>query len=165
MDDSGPVEIEYIRAKWLPKGSLFNTALDTEYLCRYATGVELICRTNEKPVGVRFEGTEGMVEATAYGWQARSEPESLVTSEFPTGKIKHDSTSAHVRNFLDCVKTREEPVAPVEVGHRSASVCHLGNVAIRLRRNVKWDPKAERFPGDDEANAMLLRPMRGPWRL
>lgn len=165
MDESGPVEIEYIRAKWLPKGSLFNTALETEFLCRYANGIELICATNEKPVGVRFEGTDGMVESTAYGWQARSEPESLVKSEFPTGKIKFDSTSAHVRNFLDCVKSRELPAAHAEVGHRSASVCHLGNVAIRLGRNVKWDPVAERFPGDDEANEMLLRPMRAPWVL
>ena len=165
MDESGPVEIEYIRAKWLPKGSLFNTALETEFLCRYENGVELVCATNERPVGVRFEGTEGMVEATAYGWRASSQPESLVKSEFPTGKIKCDSTSAHVRNFLDCVKSRELPVAHAEVGHRSASVCHLGNVAIRLGRNVKWDPVAERFIGDDEANEMLLRPMRAPWVL
>lgn len=165
MDGSGPVEIEYIRAKWLPKGSLFNTALETEFLCRYAGGVELICRSNDKPVGARFEGVEGMIETTAYPWQIRSEPESLVASEYPTGKLRFDATSAHVRNFLDCVKSRQQPAAPVEVGHRSASVCHLGNVAIRLGRNVKWDPKAERFPGDDEANAMLLRPMRAPWAL
>ena len=165
MDDSGPVEIEYISAEWLPEGSLFNTALETEFLCRYENGVELICKTNKRPVGVRFEGTEGMIETSAYSWKARSEPESLITSEFPSGSIRFDATSAHVRNFLDCVKSREEPVAPVEVGHRSASVCHLGNVAIRLGRNVKWDPKQERFPGDDEANEMLLRPMRAPWTL
>lgn len=165
MDDSGPVEIEYIRAKWLPEGSLFNTALETEFLCRYANGVELICRTSDKPVGARFEGSEGMIETTAYPWQARSEPQSLIAAEFPDGKIRGDATSAHVRNFLDCVKSRQQPVASAEVGHRSASVCHLGNVAIRLGRNVKWDPKAEQFPGDDEANAMLLRPMRGPWTL
>ncbi len=165
MDDSGPVEIEYIRAKWLPEGSLFNTALETEFLCRYANGVELVCRTSDKPVGVRFEGTEGMVETTAYPWQARSEPESLIASEYPGGRFKEDATSAHVRDFLDCVKNRQQPAAPVEVGHRSASVCHLGNVAIRLGRNVKWDPTTEQFPGDDEANAMLLRPMRGPWTL
>lgn len=165
MDDSGPVEIEYRRAVWLPAGSLFNTALETEFLCRYANGVELVCRTDKKPVGVRFEGTEGMVETTAYPWQARSEPASLVSAEFPSGKYSVDATSAHVRNFLDCVKSRQEPAAPVEVGHRSASLCHLGNVAIRLGRSVKWDPKRERFPGDDEANAMLARPLRAPWRL
>jgi predicted dehydrogenase len=166
MDDSGPVEIEYISAKWLPKGSLFNTALETEFLCRYANGVELVCKTNEKPVGVRFEGTEGVIEVTAYPWVARSEPETLITSEFPTGTIRFDATTAHVRNFLDCVRSRRQPVAPVEVGHRSASLCHLGNVAIRLGRNVKWDPQREHFQGDDdEANAMLTRPLRSPWQL
>ncbi len=165
MDDSGPVEIEYVSATWLPEGSLFNTALETEFRCHYENGVELVCRTNQRPVGARFEGTEGMIETTAYPWKARSEPETLITSEFPSGSIRTDATSAHVRNFLDCVKSREEPAAPVEVGHRSASLCHLGNVAIRLGRTVKWDPKQERFPNDDEANGLLMRPMRSPWTL
>lgn len=164
-DGTGPIEVEYVSAKWLPKGSLFNTALETEFRCHYANGAELICKSNERPVGVRFEGTDGMVEATAYGWVAHSEPASLITSRFPDGKVRFDASAAHVRNFLDCVKTRQDPVAAVEIGHRSASVCHLGNVAIRLGRNLKWDPKQERFPGDDEANAMLLRPMRAPWTL
>jgi predicted dehydrogenase len=165
MDGSGPVEIEYVSATWLPEGSLFNTALETEFRCRYENGVELVCKTNERPVGVRFEGTEGMIETTAYPWKARSQPETLIASKFPSGGTGIDATSAHVRNFLDCVKSREEPVAPVEVGHRSASLCHLGNVAIRLGRNVTWDPELECFPGDDEANAMLLRPLRAPWAL
>jgi len=166
MDDSGPVEIEYVSAQWLPEGSLFNTALETEFRCRYADGVELVCKTNKQPVGVRCEGTDGMVETWAYPWAARSEPASLIESAFPAGgRPVPDATSAHVRNFVDCVKRRAEPAAPVEVGHRSASLCHLGNVAIRLGRNVKWDPQRECFPGDDEANAMLLRPMREPWTL
>ncbi len=165
MDETGPIEIAYVSAKWLPAGSLFNTALETEFVCRYANGIELICKTDERPVGVRFEGTEGMVEVSAYPWKARSQPETLITSKFPSGTLRFDATTAHVRNFLDCVKSREEPVAPVEIGHRSASVCHLGNVAIRLGRNVKWDPQRERFPGDNEANEMLLRPMRSPWHL
>jgi predicted dehydrogenase len=165
MDDSGPVAIEFVDAKWLPQGSLFNTALETEFLCRYANGIELTCKTNERPVGVRFEGTEGMIEVSAYPWVARSEPEALITDAFPAGKIRFDATTAHVRNFLDCVRSRQQPVAPVEVGHRSASVCHLGNVAIRLGRDVAWDPQQERFQDDDEANEMLTRPLRSPWQL
>ena len=164
-DNTGPIEIEDVSAKWLPKGSLFNTALETEFRCHYASGVELICKTNKRAVGVRFEGTKGMVESTAYGWLARSEPAALIASKFPDGKMRFDATTAHVRNFLDCVKTRQDPVAPVEVGHRSASVCHLGNLAIRLGRSVKWDPARERIIGDDEASQMLSRPMRDPWRL
>ena len=80
------------------------------------------------------------------------------------------ASNDHVRNFLDCVSSRREPAAPVEVGHRSASLCHLGNIAIRLwkqgkKKVLRWDPGQERFSNDDDANAMLARPMRGPWTL
>jgi len=71
----------------------------------------------------------------------------------------------HYRNFLDCVKSRKEPAAPVEIGHRSASLCHLGNIAMLLKRKVHWDPDREQFIGDDEASKMLTRPMRAPWAL
>jgi hypothetical protein len=76
-----------------------------------------------------------------------------------------DHVPDHVRNLLDCVRSRKDPVAPVEVGHRSASVCHLGNIAMRLKRKLRWDPAREEFPGDDEANRLLGRAMRPPWRL
>lgn len=164
-DGTGPIEIEYVSAKWLPKGSLFNTALETEFRCHYANGAELICKSDQRPVGVRFEGTDGMIEANAYGWVASSEPASLVTEKFPDGKVRFDASVAHVRNFLDCVKSRQDPIAPVEVGHRSASVCHLGNIAIRLGRGFKWDPEKEQVIGDSEAAKMLGRQMRSPWQL
>ena len=71
----------------------------------------------------------------------------------------------HVRNFLNCVKSRKDPIASVEVGYRSVSVCHLGNIAMRLHRKIRWDPAKEQIIGDDEAAAMLTRPMRAPWRI
>ena len=71
----------------------------------------------------------------------------------------------HVRNFLDCIKSRQDPLAPVETGHRSATLCHLGNIAMQLHRKLHWDPVKEEFPGDDEANQMLSRAMRAPWTL
>jgi hypothetical protein len=72
---------------------------------------------------------------------------------------------AHARNFLDCVKSRQRPNADIEEGHRSAVLCHLGNISTRLGRSLKWDPVKEQVPGDSEANAMLSRPYRGPWKL
>ena len=60
---------------------------------------------------------------------------------------------------------RQDPSAPVEVGHRSATVCHIGNIAMILQRKLKWDPVAEEFPGDEEANRLLWRPYRQPGRL
>ncbi len=71
----------------------------------------------------------------------------------------------HSRNFLDCIKTREDPIAKVEIGHGSANICHLANIAMLLHRKIRWDPEKEQILGDDEAAAMLSRPMRAPWTL
>ena len=69
------------------------------------------------------------------------------------------------RDFLDCVKTRQDPYFPVDIGHRVSTVCHLANIALKLGRKVKWDPQAERFENDADANAMLARSLRSPWKL
>ena len=76
----------------------------------------------------------------------------------------YPSNSDHHRNFLDCVKSRSEPAAPVEVGHRSASICHLGNIVIRLGGKLKWDPEKQQIQDNDEAAAMLDRQQRDSWR-
>ena len=68
-------------------------------------------------------------------------------------------------DFLKCVRSRKDPYFPVEIGHRVSSVCHLANLAIKLGRKLKWDPVAEKFPDDPEANRLLDRPRRKPWQL
>jgi len=175
-DDSGPIEIEDLGSEWPPKGGLYNTATRTAFRARYANGVELICKTDEPGFGVRFEGSEGWVE---YGYQGvKTHPQSLKTSKIGPGEIHlpvsnpRRTTEAgqyhvpdHVRNFLESIRSRQDPVAPVEAGHRSASICHLGNIAMLLKRKLQWDPLKEQFAGDDEANRMLSRPMRPPWKL
>ena len=69
------------------------------------------------------------------------------------------------KNFLDCIKSRNDTICTAEIGHRSASVCHLGNIAMQLGRKLKCDPKAEQFINDSAANNMLTRTMRAPWKL
>jgi len=71
----------------------------------------------------------------------------------------------HVQNFLKCVKSRELPVADIEIGHRTTTACHLGNIALRMEQKLHWDGHAERFIGNDAANRMLVRPYRAPWNL
>jgi predicted dehydrogenase len=71
----------------------------------------------------------------------------------------------HMQNWLDCIRTRERPVADVEIGHRSISVCHLVNITRELGRKLHWDPAAERFQNDDEANTLLDRPRRAGFEL
>lgn len=69
----------------------------------------------------------------------------------------------HARNFLDCIKSRKDPVEPVEAGHRTASMCHLANIAMQLRRKIRWDPEKEQILDDSQASQMLSRPIREAW--
>jgi hypothetical protein len=82
----------------------------------------------------------------------------------PTTKLY--ASDNHHKNFLECIKTRELPVADVEIGHRTATACHLANIALRLgNRKIQWDAEKETIVGDDEAAGMLTRPYREPWKL
>jgi predicted dehydrogenase len=177
MDGSGPVEFEDQGSEWPVPGSLFTTPTKVAFRARYANGVELLCRTSKQGFGARFEGTEGWVDYTWKGLETSSV--SLKTSklgpndvhlpvavpEDPQNKANQSRSFNHVRNFVQCVKSRREAVEPVEAGHRTASLCHLGNIAMRLHRKIHWDPKQEQIQGDDEAAKMLGRPMRAPWHL
>jgi len=165
MDDSGPTQVEYVYADYLPKGSLFNAATYSFFRCRYASGVELECITSEPSVRCMFEGMDGVVRIDNMGQNFVVIPKKLKPKPAIDAERYH-SAHDHVRNFVDCVKSRSEPAAPVELGHRSATVCHLGNIAIHLKSKLKWDPKAERFDGgsSEEANALLNRSARETWK-
>ena len=95
------------------------------------------------------------------------EPEE--TGRFWTTPEKDDSGDAikdysrHMRNFLDCVKSRQEPASDLESGHEIATACHLSNISLKTGRKLVWDADQEEVVGDAEANAMLVRPYRAPW--
>jgi predicted dehydrogenase len=157
-DDTGPVEI---RGKGeFPKTGLFTTALNAEVEYTYANGVKIFL---SKGGGTRFEGTEGWVYVNR--GKLETEPKSLLTSVIGPDEIHLYQSNDHKQNFLDCIKSRKDPICNAEIGHRSSTVCHLGNIAMLLDRPLKWDPQAERFIGDDEANRMTWRPRRAPWSL
>ena len=175
-DETGPLEIADLGGEWPPPGGLYNTATKVHFRARYANGVELICQTAKPGFGTRFEGSEGWVE---YGYAGvQTHPASLKTSvigpheiHLPVSNPQRQQESGkyhipdHIRNFVDSVKSRRDPIAPVEAGHRTATVCHLGNIAMRVKRKLQWDPVQEQFVNDDEANRMLDRPLRAPWQL
>jgi len=164
-DLTGPVEVGG-RAIF-PKEGLFETPLSYDLEYKYANGVRLLCATTDKPDGsespVRFEGTEGWIFVSRNKFF--SQPESLIQSKIGLDEIHLYNSIDHHQNFIDCVKSRTKPAAEVEIGHRSATVCHLGGIAVRLGRKLRWDPAKERFIDDEQANKMLSRPMRSPWRL
>ena len=129
----------------------------------YASGVKLIIRKGLRfgSCPVRLEGSEGWVETGDSG-QFEVYPKSLMAERRFKGGYPQNN---HVREFLNCVKSRKQPVAPAEGAHRSITACHVSNICVRLGRPVKWDPVKEEFPGDEEANRLRSRAYRHPWRL
>jgi len=165
-DDTGPVSVEGTGV--FPASGLYDAATHYHFTCAYANGVTLVVGSNDKVrQGVRFVGDRGGVHVTRSG--TTTEPAGLVRdtigpNEIHLAKPHGDHRQGHRRDFLDCVRSRAETITPVEVGHRSITIAHLGNIAMRLGRKVRWDPQTERIVGDAEAARMTARPLRGPWR-
>jgi myo-inositol 2-dehydrogenase / D-chiro-inositol 1-dehydrogenase len=161
-EHTGPVEVEGKGTHW--EGGLYNTVKDYDVTYRYANGVVMTCKPGDP--SIKFIGTDGWVGNR--GWIGKleaSSPEILNSVIGPNELHLYTNPAGEHRDFLDCVKSRKDPYFPVDIGHRVSSVCHLANIALKLGRKLRWDPAAERFENDAEANAMLSRPMRAPWKL
>ncbi len=161
-DDTGPIELAAEGER--PATGLYNTFMKYRFECRYANGVRMVGQ-NEGTRGLRFEGSKGWIFIHIHGGRLEAEPASLLKEVIGPSEIHLGRSSGHHRDFLNAVKKRTEPVAPAEVGHRTATICHLLNIAMLTGRKLKWDPEHERVLGDEDANKMLARPMRSPWRL
>ncbi|NLF10005.1 MAG: gfo/Idh/MocA family oxidoreductase, partial [Pirellulaceae bacterium] len=120
------------------------------------------CKTDPGRPHTRFEGEEGWVQANFGGAPLEAEPKSLLDAKIGPDEL-HFPLKPEKRDFLDAVKTRGPTLEDAEVGHRTASLGHLGQIAIQLGRKLKWDPDRERFVGDDEANGMLALPPARDW--
>jgi predicted dehydrogenase len=158
---TGPVEIRPGAVKWADH-PIYNTATEFTFEGIYENGVRLVV-SNRSRGGVTFEGSDGSVWVDRGGIE--SKPGDLVYEDIPANGVHLPKSESHFRNFIDCVISRQEPIAPIEQAHRSITIAHLGNMALKLGRNLRWDPATEQVVGDNEANRMLSRPMRGPWKL
>lgn len=159
---TGPVEVEGT-AKF-PEEGLADCAVSWNVRIGYADGVTMIYTDNQQnKQGVVFQGTEGWVYVRRGEIDAR--PKSLLTSKIGPEEVHLINSPGHQRNFLDCIKTREKPIADIASAVRSDTVAHLVNVCTRLGRKIRWDPDREAIVDDAEASRMLSRPMRQPWRL
>lgn len=165
MDESGPVTVEGAGV-FNPDG-WYETPDSTQIKYTYANGVVLNCRqvpgAPGPSQGTRFVGEKGSLFVTRGGIVANP-PELLKQLEVPRID-KLAANVGHVENFLDCVKSRKTPAADISIGHRSATVCHLGNIAVRSGKKIHWDPKTESITGDDEASTWLTKEYRAPYRL
>ena len=175
LDDSGPVSINGKPSiEMVPGGFTAYSQYHVEYT--YANGVRHHCFTTTSDMwtggsikqgpgtlhnGIRFDGTDGWLWVTRGQIQA-SKPE-ILKEPLGSDAVRLYVSNNHKANFFDCVKSRKQPICPAEVGHRSASVCHLGAISIRLGRKLDWDPAKQQFVNDPEADKWLSREMRKPW--
>jgi predicted dehydrogenase len=171
-DDTGPVRIqaEAIGTPVLEPNS-YNHPPDFKVTYTYAKGVNPVCDgaqvicTGAGENGVKFIGADGAWIFVSRGRIGASDPK-LLAEPLSVDAIGYEVSPNHMRNFFAAIAGRKRPICDVAIGHRSATVCHLGNISLRLGgKALEWDPQAERFRGDPLADQMLRREPRAPWRL
>lgn len=159
-DASGPVAIEG-KAEFHPE-KWYEVPMRSWITYTYDDGVKVICEQGTKARGgCTFEGEKGTLYVTRGKIEAN--PAAILGADLPAGAVRLEVSKNHHANWLDAVRTRAKPIADIEIGHRSATVCHLGNIAARIGRPIRWDPAKETILGDTEAAGMLERPYRSPW--
>jgi len=174
-EHTGPVEV-WGTAEF-PKSGLWDVhgAFKTE--ARYANGVTMAI-SGDYPNGIKFYGSEGWIFVTRDDTVTDSDPVTkeklpplmasnpkILASVIGPNEIHLYESPEHHLNWLQCIRSRKQTIAPVEIAHRACSTCLLHHIAMKTKRRLKWDPAKERFIGDDAANAMLSRPQRAPYRL
>jgi len=160
LDYSGPVEIE----GWgkYPAEGVWDAPTEYEFTCKYAEGVEIVL-ASRFPSGTKWYGEYGWIYVERAGLTA--EPKKVLDEIIGPDEIHLYKSRDHIGNFLDCVISRKLTITPCEVAHRSASVGHLGMIAMALGRKIRFDPKSEQIIADATANQMLGKVMRSPWHL
>lgn len=147
-----------------PTEGLANTSISWEVDVTAADGVKMHFTDDSRQAhGVRFEGDRGWVHVVRGGIEA--EPKSLLKLALKPDDTRLYESNGHHANFFDCMRTRRDPVSDVDAGFRATVLTIVADIATRTGRRLTWDWTAERFAGDETANAMLRRPMRGPWTL
>ncbi len=172
---TGPISVEAVAE--FPVSGLWDVHGDFMVKAEYANGITMYT-SGGFPNGIRYEGTDGWIFVSRGRYQATasdpvdqerssralnaSDPE-ILTSEIGENEIHLYVSEEQHGNWLDCIQSRKDPISPVEIGHRSCTVCLISHIAMKLPRKLYWDPEKERFKDDEEANAMLSRPQRAPY--
>ena len=164
LENTGPVRIE--GRGTFPKAGLFNTVLDYELTFTYADGRQIVMTdTGKNRHGVKFMHENGKDWVYCRSGIDASD-KNLLQTKLKESDTRLYASNQHEKNFTDCIrKGTTETITPIDVAHRSTSVCLLGGICLDLGRPLEWDPAAQRFVSDDEANARLDYPHRDPWRV
>jgi len=190
-EHTGPVEVEG-KGDFPPRNAVYNAAPTFVVHYKYADGVTMTvsagvgdldrAKHHEGPVvgrtpdpGIRFEGDAGWIESHGWRGSLKASRRPMLDAVIDPEKVKIYRPSEIVgrtegkggehRNFIDCVKSRQPCYAPAEIGHRTITIPHIGNIAMLLGRKLRWNPAAEQFVGDPEADTMLSRKQREPWTI
>ncbi len=171
---TGPIEVWCDHVEY-PTSGLWDVHGKFRTEALYANGVRMSI-SGDYPNGIKYIGTKGWLFVSRGDAAATaSDPKSgkakaldasdpkILTSVIGPDEIKLYTADEQHTNWLDCIISRKPPISPAEMGHRACSTCLVHDIAMVLKRKVYWDPVAERFKNDDEANAMLSRPMRAPY--
>ena len=163
MDNAGPIAIvaQGTVPAYEPHSYNVATAFDVTYT--YPNDITVVA-TNKGENGIHFEGESGWLFVNRDRIEASDK--AILEDPLPDTAIRLYKSDNHMGNFIQCVRERKVPICTAEIGHRSATVCHLGNIALRLQgKLLEWDPKRESFDGDNkkEANALRRTTMRKPW--
>ena len=172
---TGPISVEAVAQ--FPKSGLWNVHGDFMVKADYENGITMFT-SGGFPNGIRYEGTEGWIFVSRGNYVASasdpvsrersaraldaSDPKILTSEIKPTEINLYRSDNQH-GNWLECIKSRKQPISPVEIGHRACTVCLISHIAMKIPGKLKWDPKTERFIDNDLANSMLSRPQRYPY--
>jgi predicted dehydrogenase len=162
---TGPVEVEPINAEW-PREGIWNAPTTYKFKCTFKNGVVVYVsndRQASKGMGAKWIGDKGWVWVDRGGFDTF--PKSLMQVKISPNEVNLYNCNNHFGNFIDCVISRRLTITPAEVAHRSASIGHVGLVAMMVGRKLRFDPDTEQVIGDDVANRMLGRAQREPWQL
>jgi len=171
-DLTGPPEVEGTGI--IPDEGLYDTYWEFDVVHTYSNGVKLYHmdhKTARKKEPLYTHNAMGMLFVGSEGWiQVRrgfidAYPKELLRTIIGPNEIQLPRSNDHRRNFLDAVKTRQQPICPIETAVRSDTVCHQADIAIKLGRKLEWDPINEEFKNDPDANRLLSKPMRSPWHI
>ena len=154
---SGPVEFQGQAV--FPQGGFANVPFEINVEARYADGVRVAM--NSGPKATRFDGSDGWIALSDDG-TITAGPESVLAGR-KVPKVDWSYMAGHIRNFLDCMRSRRLTASHPEIAHRAHTFAHCANISLRLGRKLRWSPETERFVDDADANNMLSRTMRAPW--
>ncbi len=180
FERTGPVEVE--GTGWYNDGDIFNIPHSFDIQYKYSNGIEMNIANIDKFVKMRkgkkgwdrndngqlgmgavWYGDEGWIHVNRGGlWAEKPE---ILDFEIGSGDVKLYKSPGHYLDFINCIKSRQEPVAPVEIGQRSISVALLGEIAMTTGEKLKWNPKTERFTNSATANGLLMKPYSNNWKL